>query len=39
MNLPEIAYRKIKKLILCQEFPAGQKLYHEELSKRFRITD
>jgi GntR family transcriptional regulator, rspAB operon transcriptional repressor len=38
MDLPTLAYRKIKKLILNQEIPAGQKLYHEDLTKRLKIS-
>jgi DNA-binding GntR family transcriptional regulator len=38
MNLSEIAYLKVKKLILSQEIAAGRKLYHEELTKRLKIS-
>jgi DNA-binding GntR family transcriptional regulator len=38
MNLSEIAYRKVKKLILSQEISAGRKLYHEDLTKRLKIS-
>jgi DNA-binding GntR family transcriptional regulator len=38
MNLSEIAYLKVKKLILSQEMAAGQKLYHEDLTKRLKIS-
>ena len=38
MDLPKIAYRKIKKLILNQEISAGQKLNHEDLTKRLKIS-
>jgi DNA-binding GntR family transcriptional regulator len=38
VDLPKIAYRKIKKLILNQDISAGQKLYHEDLTKRLKIS-